>query len=159
MKIQNVFKLFISIVIAQLAGIIGSFYTFDSIPNWYKTLIRPEFAPPNWVFGPVWTTLYVLMGISAYIIWSKGYNDKKVKLALSVYLGQLLLNALWSILFFGLQDIRSAFIEIIALWLMIALNIFLFGKISKLAGYLLVPYILWVSFASFLNYSFMVLNN
>lgn len=159
MKIQNILKLFISIVIAQLAGIIGSLYTFNSIPTWYATLVRPEIAPPNWVFGPVWTTLYVLMGISAYIIWSKGYSDKKVKIALYVYLGQLLLNALWSILFFGLQDIRSAFIEIIALWIMIALNIFLFGKISKTAGYLLIPYILWVSFASYLNYSFMILNN
>lgn len=157
-KTQNILALFISIVIAQLAGIIGSFYTFDSIPNWYKTLVRPEFAPPNWVFGPVWTTLYLLMGIAAYLIWSKGYSDKRVKIALYVYFGQLLLNSLWSILFFGLQDIKSAFIEIIALWIMIALNIFLFGKISKTAGYLLLPYIAWVSFASILNYSFMVLN-
>lgn len=159
MKKQNYIKLFVSIVVAQLAGIIGSLYTSNSISTWYKTLVRPEIAPPNWVFGPVWTTLYILMGISAYIIWSKGYSDKKVKLALSVYFGQLLLNTLWSILFFGLRDIRSAFIEIIALWIMIALNIFLFGKISKTAGYLLIPYLLWVSFASYLNYSFMILNN
>lgn len=159
MKKQNYIKLFVSIVVAQLAGIIGSLYTSNSISTWYKTLVRPEIAPPNWVFGPVWTTLYMLMGISAYIIWSKGYSDKKVKLALTVYFGQLLLNTLWSILFFGLQDIRSAFIEIIALWIMIALNVFLFGKISKTAGYLLIPYLLWVSFASYLNYSFMILNN
>jgi tryptophan-rich sensory protein len=159
MKKQNYIKLFVSIVVAQLAGIIGSLYTSNSISTWYKTLVRPEIAPPNWVFGPVWTTLYMLMGISAYIIWSKGYSDKKVKLALTVYFGQLLLNTLWSILFFGLQDIRSAFIEIIALWIMIALNVFLFGKISKTAGYLLIPYLLWVSFASYLNYLFMILNN
>ena len=141
-----------------MAGIIGSLFTSKSIQVWYTTLIRPDIAPPNWVFGPVWTTLYLLMGISSYIIWTKGLKNDNIKVALYIFIGQLALNSLWSIIFFGLNDIRLALIEIFVLWLFILANIILFGRISRLAGMLLVPYLLWVTFASYLNYSFLILN-
>jgi tryptophan-rich sensory protein len=135
-----------------MTGIIGSFFTFDSISGWYADLAKPEFSPPNWVFGPVWITLYTMMGISAYLIYKKGFEKKNVKLALSFFGGQLILNALWSILFFGFQSPLAALICIIALLTMIILTIVLFWRVSKSAALLLVPYMLWVSFASVLNY-------
>ena len=158
MKNKNIFKFVISILAPQLAGGIGSIFTSNSISGWYTKLIRPELAPPNWVFGPVWTTLFLLMGISAFLVWKNGVDKKEVKVALGVFLIQLILNTTWSILFFGLQNPALAFAEIIVLWLFIGLNILKFYKISKLAGWLLVPYLLWVSFASYLNYAFWMLN-
>ncbi len=158
MKINNTFKLIIAIVISELAGIIGSVFTMSSIAGWYSTLVKPALNPPSWVFGPVWTTLFALMGISAFLIWKKGLGRKDVKIALGIFLGQLVLNTFWSIIFFGLHFPGGAFIEIIFLWLAILATIIAFAKISKPAMWLLLPYILWVSFAGYLNYSIWQLN-
>ncbi len=169
MKINNTLKLIIAIVVSELAGIIGSVFTTPSIPMWYAGLVKPAFNPPSWVFGPVWTTLFALMGVSAWLVWKKLYsrfrgndrengNDKRIKIALGIFISQLVLNTLWSIIFFGLHSPGGAFIEIILLWLAILATIIAFAKISQPAAWLLVPYILWVSFASFLNYSIWQLN-
>ncbi|MBN2422884.1 tryptophan-rich sensory protein [Candidatus Woesearchaeota archaeon] len=154
----NYLKLIASIVICQSAGIIGSFFTASSVNTWYLTLNKPSFNPPSWVFGPVWITLYFLMGISLYIIWNNYKNTKKSGLALILFSFQLLLNSLWSILFFGLRNPFLAFIEIVLLWTAILLTILYFYRISKTAAYLLIPYILWVSFAAVLNFSIFYLN-
>ena len=148
----------ISIVICELAGVIGSVFTTPSIPGWYAGLIKPSFNPPNWVFGPVWTLLYALMGIAAYLGYEKGWKEGKVRRALIVFAAQLILNALWSIVFFGAHMILGAAVVIVLLWAMILASIVLFSKVSKAAAGLLVPYILWVSFASVLNISLYVLN-
>lgn len=155
---QKFLKLFLAVVICQGAGIVGSIFTTPSISTWYKTLIRLELAPPNWVFGPVWTTLFLMMGIALFLVWEKDHKSKLAKIALAVFGVQLVLNTLWSILFFGLQNPFVAFIELIFLWLAILATIILFAKISKPAAWLLVPYILWVSFAGYLNFSFYSLN-
>lgn len=151
-------KLTVAVVGSEAAGIIGSVFTASSIPTWYATIVRPEFSPPNWIFGPVWTTLYALMGIAAFLVWRKGLDRKEVKVALGIFLLQLVLNSLWSIIFFGLQNPGAAFIEIIFLWLAIVATIIAFAKISKPAAWLLAPYILWVSFAAYLNYAIWALN-
>lgn len=158
MKINNVLKLVIAIVISELAGIIGSVFTAPSIAGWYATLAKPALNPPAWVFGPVWTTLFALMGIAAFLVWRKGLDRRDVKIALGIFIGQLVLNALWSIIFFGLHSPGGALIEIVILWLAILATIIAFYKISKPAAWLLVPYILWVSFAAYLNYSIWMLN-
>ncbi|MFA6554567.1 MAG: TspO/MBR family protein [Candidatus Paceibacterota bacterium] len=158
MKISNPLKLIIAIVVSELAGIIGTVFTSPSVTGWYSTLIKPSFNPPSWVFGPVWTTLFVLMGIAAFLIWKKGLERRDVKIALSIFIGQLVLNTLWSIIFFGIHSPGGAFIEILFLWMAILATIISFYKISKAAAYLLIPYILWVSFAMFLNYTIWMIN-
>jgi len=158
MRVNNFFKLVIAIGISELAGIIGSVFTISAIPNWYAGLVKPALNPPAWVFGPAWTTLYALMGIAAFLIWRMGWERKEVKMALGVFGIQLFLNAIWSIIFFGLQNPGWALVNIIFLWLAIVWTIAVFYKISKPATYLLVPYLLWVSFASYLNYSIWALN-
>jgi len=155
---NNTFKLIIAIVISELAGIIGFIFTMPSIAGWYSTLVKPALNPPAWVFGPVWMILFALMGISAFLIWKKGLDRKDVKIALGIFIGQLILNTLWSIIFFDLHSPEGAFIEIIFLWLAIIATIIAFAKISKSATWLLLPYILWVSFAGYLNYSIWQLN-
>ena len=150
--------LIISVVICQLAGIIGSFFTFNSVKTWYLTLNKPVFNPPSWVFGPVWTILFLLMGISLFLAWSKGFDNSQVKIALLIFAAQLILNVLWSILFFGLKSPLFAFIEIVILWVFILLTIIYFYPISKPASFLLIPYILWVTFASVLNFAIFLLN-
>ncbi len=151
-------KLIFAIVICQLAGFIGSIFTTPKIAIWYASLSKPAFNPPNWLFGPVWTILFILMGISLYLIIIQDTREKKVKIAAFVFGIQLALNTLWSILFFGLQSPLLAFIEIIFLWLAILATILLFRKINKTAAYLLIPYILWVSFAAVLNLSVFLMN-
>jgi tryptophan-rich sensory protein len=146
------------ILVCELAGIIGSFFTRPSIPGWYAGLAKPPFNPPGWVFAPVWTILYALMGLSAYLVYEKGAQSKEGRKALWVFAVQLLLNALWSIVFFGAHQILGAAVLIVVLWVMIAVTIRLFSRTSKAAAYLLVPYILWVSFATVLNISLYVLN-
>ena len=158
MKINNTLKLIIAIVVSELAGIIGSVFTTPSIAGWYATLARPALNPPAWVFGPVWTTLFALMGISAFLVWKKGLDRKDVKTALGIFLGQLVLNTLWSIIFFGLHSPAGAFVEIIFLWLAILATIIDFAKISRPTVWLLLPCILWVSFAGYLNFSIWMLN-
>ncbi|MFP3909612.1 MAG: TspO/MBR family protein [Archaeoglobaceae archaeon] len=148
----------LSIGICLAAGFIGSIFTTPAIPVWYATLQKPFFTPPNWVFGPAWTTLYILMGIALFLVWNKGIQDRKVQVAMGVFGVQLVLNSLWSILFFGMQNPFYAFIEVIILWFAILATIILFYGIDKRASFLLVPYILWVSFASVLNYYVWILN-
>jgi len=158
MSLKDILKLSASIIICQLAGFIGSLFTTPAIPNWYRTLTKPSFNPPNSIFSPVWITLFVLMGISLFLVWQKNLKDRKVKTALTFFAVQLVLNILWSIIFFRLESPFFAFIEIIILWLAILLTILKFFKVSKPAGVLLLPYILWVSFAAFLNFSIWNLN-
>jgi benzodiazapine receptor len=157
-KIGEILILFSSIIICQLAGIIGSVFTTPAIPRWYANINKPSFNPPNWVFAPVWTTLYLLMGIALFLVLRKGLNEKDIKIAIAVFVFQLVLNSLWSFLFFGLESPFAAFIEIIFLWAAILISIILFFRISGVAGALLIPYILWVSFASVLNFSIWRLN-
>jgi len=158
MKAIDIVKIIISIVICQFAGIIGSIFTRASIPTWYATLTKPVFAPPNWLFAPVWTALYLLMGVSAYLIWRKGLSVPQVKTALTIFAAQLILNAIWSPVFFGLRSPLAGFIVIVLLWITILSTILTFFKISKIAGLLLIPYILWVSLATILNFSILILN-
>jgi len=176
MKRNNFFKLAIAILISELAGIIGSVFTTPSIAGWDAGIVKPAFNPPSWVFGPVWTTLFALMGIAAFMVWSsyaKATEDKKkrIRVALILFCIQLVLNTLWSIIFFGLHSPGGALVEIVFLWLTILATIIAFAKISppsssiwttaghgKLAAWLLAPYILWVSFAGYLNYSIWQLN-
>lgn len=153
-------KFLITIGGSLLAGVIGSAFTFSSIPTWYASLNKPFFNPPNWLFGPVWTTLYILMGIAAYLIWEKldKKNIGKVKNALTIFAVQLVLNSLWSIVFFGFKSPWYAFVVILLLWYAIFLTITKFSKIDKRAGWLLIPYLAWVSFASVLNFAIAWIN-
>ena len=144
-------RLIISLALPQLAGIVGAFFTSPAIPGWYANLIKPSFSPPNWLFGPVWITLYILMGISVYLIWQKIKQNKKAVGTLWLFWTHLFFNAIWSIIFFGLQNPGLAFINIIIIWLMIVVLIIKFWRINRWAAYLLIPYLLWVSFASALN--------
>ena len=151
-------KLAVSFILPFLAGFIGSWFTMPNIGAWYTGINKPFFNPPNWLFGPAWTTLYILMGASFFLVWKKGFGKKEVRLAVMIYLVQLALNSLWSIIFFGLQNLALAFMEITVLWIAILATIICFGKVDRNAALLLVPYILWVSFASVLNYFVMILN-
>ena len=157
MKIKEPKKLVLAIFLSLFAGIIGSVFTYPSILSWYIYLKKPPFAPPNWVFGPVWTMLYILMGISAYLVWIEQKN-KKSKPAMQLYWIQLALNSLWSIVFFGLQQLLISSLTILVLWALIALTIKRFKKVSKNAAYLLLPYLLWVTFATYLNIAIWLLN-
>lgn len=151
-------RLFLAVIICQLAGAIGSIFTLSSIGTWYAALNKPSFVPPNWVFGPAWITLYALMGVSLYLVWQKGLEKKGVKTALLAFGAQLVLNTLWSIIFFGLRLPSVAFLEIVLLLIAIAATIFLFRRISGTAALLLIPYFLWTSFASVLNFFVWMLN-
>lgn len=150
-------KLLISLVFPFIAAAIGSYFTFNAIATWYTYLQKPALNPPSWVFGPVWTALYLMMGISFYIIWTKKTKQDR-NWAMTLYFGQLLLNVLWSIIFFGMKQPFLAFMEIIILWILILLTIVSFSKIAKSAAYLLLPYLLWVSFATYLNFAIWKLN-
>lgn len=147
----------ISIAVCFLAAGVGGFATTSSVNGWYTQIDKPSWNPPSWIFGPVWSTLYLMMGVSAWLVW-KNSGLKKSKLALGWFAFHLLLNILWSVLFFGLQQPGWALVEIIVLWISIAIAIVLFYHHSKLAAGLLVSYLLWVSFATFLNYAIWSLN-
>jgi translocator protein len=147
-------KLIISIVVCLAVGFIAGIWTSSSINSWYSTLNKPSFNPPNWLFGPVWTILYILMGISLYLVW----NQNGSKIAIMFFVLQLLLNFLWSFLFFQMKNPLIAFIEIIFLLAMIIITAIKFYPISTTAAYLMIPYIIWVTFASILNFSIYWLN-
>lgn len=155
---KKALRILVFVLVCLLAGFIGSIFTTPSIPGWYAGLTKPSFNPPNWIFAPVWTTLYVLMGLSAFLVYEKGPKKRDVGTALAIFAVQLVLNALWSIIFFGAHLILGAAVLIVILWAMIVITIGLFSRISRAAAYLLVPYILWVSFATVLNISLYVLN-
>lgn len=155
---KNFPKFVASVVFCELVGLISTPFIIASIPTWYAGLIKPPFSPPNWIFGPVWITLYFLMGVSAFIIWEKGFKNQRVRMALFYFLIQLFFNFVWSILFFGLRSPLLGLLDIIMLLLTIILTIVTFYKVSKIASYILIPYLFWVSFATILNFSIAILN-
>ena len=147
------------VAICLVVGYLSSITTQSSINTWYPTLIKPSFNPPNWLFAPVWTLLFIMMGIAAGMIWNQLENQRElVKKALLFFTVQLLLNALWSYLFFGLNNVLLALIEIVLLWLIIYETFYIFKKIDKKAAYLFIPYLIWVGFAAVLNGSIYYLN-
>ncbi|KQC12421.1 MAG: TspO protein [Methanosaeta sp. SDB] len=158
MRRIDILKLSASLGSCYLAAFIGSIFTTPNVPTWYAALARPFFAPPDWVFAPVWTALFTLMGISAYLVWREGPTDPGVKTALAVFVLQLIVNVSWSAAFFGLQSPLAGLFVIAVLWALIALNIQMFRGISRTAGTLLLPYIIWVSFAVVLNFAIWRLN-
>jgi translocator protein len=154
----NILKLVISLALPLSVGFMGSIFTRDSINDgWYAALNQPSFNPPNYVFGPVWTVLYLLMGVSLYMVW-KAVPGRKRAYALGVFAVQLLLNFLWSLIFFYFKDIEIALADIVGLWLSIVIMISMFYRISPLAAKLNIPYLLWVTFATVLNVAYSVLN-
>jgi tryptophan-rich sensory protein len=155
---KNPAKLLISVVGCELVGILGTPFTAAAIPSWYATLEKPLFAPPNWLFGPAWTLLYFLMGVAFYLIWQQNTKSKKVQTAQKIFFAQLFLNFIWSPLFFGLKSPLLGLIVIVALWGLILLTIYKFYPLSKWAAYLLIPYLLWVTFATSLNAAILILN-
>jgi benzodiazapine receptor len=154
---KNIIQAAMAIVICELAGLLGAVFTTPAIPGWYAGLKKPALNPPSWLFGPVWTMLYALMGVSLYLVWRKR-EQPGAKLALVVFFLQLALNSAWSMIFFGLKNPGLAFIGIIALWLAIAGAILFFYPLDRRAAWLLLPYLAWVSFAAYLNFSIWRLN-
>jgi tryptophan-rich sensory protein len=153
-----VLKLVASLAVVLAAGAVGSLATAKTIPTWYKGLAKPSFNPPEWLFGPAWTLLYLLMAVAAFLVWRQGFGAPGVKLALVVFLVQLVLNCLWSIFFFGLRSPLAGLVDIVVLWLGIIATIVLFFRVSVPAGVLLLPDIGWVSFAAILNAAILRLN-
>ncbi len=149
-------KFIISLALPLTAGLTGSFFTRSSVTTWYQTLNKPLFNPPDYVFAPVWTLLYLLMGVSFFLIWNIKNNNKKP--AVAVYFIQLFFNFLWSAVFFGLRNPLAGLFDIILLQALIAVTILFFHRIHAKASYLLIPYLGWVTFASVLNFSIVLLN-
>lgn len=148
----------VSLAITLGIAATASLVTITQIPGWYTALNKPAFNPPNWLFGPVWTILYILIATAAYMVWNKRNQTTLYKTTRNIYIIQLLLNFIWSIIFFGLHQILIALIVIILLWVNIIANMYYFARFSKAACWLLLPYLLWVSFASVLNFSIYLLN-
>jgi benzodiazapine receptor len=151
-------KVIISLAVTFSAPVIASLVTDPASSDWYANLDKPSFNPPGWVFGPVWTVLYILMAVAAALVWHRGLAGSKVRIALALYLLQLFLNALWTPLFFGLQMPHLAFIDIVMLWAAIILTILAFLRVSKYAALLMLPYLAWTTFAAVLNFSLWYLN-
>ncbi len=158
MRIKELGRLIASILVCQAAGVFGSVFTVSSIPTWYASLNKPSFNPPNWLFGPVWIALYTLMGISLFLVWKGGAESREVKASLGLFGFHLFLNALWSFLFFGLRNPMIGFVGIVLVLATLLLVIKRFYGISKDAGLILIPYLLWVGFATVLNFSIWILN-
>lgn len=156
MKAGSILALAGFVLVSLAAGFFGSFFTMDQITTWYATLTKPSWTPPNWVFGPVWTTLYVLMGVAAYLV----SRSKKLgkTLVLWLFFAHLIVNALWSIVFFGLHELELALGIIVLLWALIVLLMRLYWRYSRVATYLMIPYLLWVSYATTLNLGIIFLN-
>lgn len=157
-NIREIPKLIASILIVFLGAALGSVATTPELATWYSELIKPAWNPPNWVFGPVWTILYFLMGIALFLVWREGLDRRDVKYAILIFAVQLGLNIAWSVVFFGLNSIIGGLVLIFILWLAIWANIVAFYVISKPAGLILIPYLIWVSIASYLNYTIYLLN-
>jgi len=155
---RDIVKLAVCVIVCEGAGFIGSIFTAPNVPGWYASLAKPLFTPPSWLFAPVWTALYLLMGISVFLVWRRGLAESRVKAALAVFAAQLVLNVLWSFAFFGRQSPLAGLWVIAALWIMIVATIVSFSRVSAPAAILLAPYILWVSFAAVLNAELFRLN-
>lgn len=154
---SQILKLIVSVILPVGIGGIAGIFTSEAVPGWYATLNQPSFNPPNWVFGPVWTILYILMGISLFLIWKENYSRKR-NIAITVFLMQLALNFAWSLIFFHFRMIGLALVEIILLWISILTMLFIFYRIKPVAAYINIPYLLWVAFATMLNASYYILN-
>ena len=155
---RNIIWLFSFIFLCLVFGNgLGGYFTFISVENWYQTLNKPSFNPPDWVFGPVWTTLYILMGISVWLVWKTEPSKTRI-IGIRIFCLQLFFNVFWTYLFFGIQRIGLGLIEIFFLIFLITANIIYFLKTNKIAGYLLIPYLIWVLYASILNYNIWILN-
>jgi len=157
MKANQIIKLVASLLLPLAVGGIAGIYTTEAIPGWYAMLNQPSFNPPNWVFGPVWTTLYTILGISLFLIWKLEPGIQRNK-AILIFMVQLLLNFGWSFFFFYFKVIGVALIEIVALWIMIVVMLIRFYKLKPMAAYINIPYLLWVSFATVLNAAYFFLN-
>ena len=156
---QKILRIALVVTTCLVIGYLSSLVTKESITTWFPTVNKPVFNPPNWIFMPVWTLLYIFMAVAAGLVWDKiKEQTEKVKTALLFFLIQLTLNAIWSYLFFGLKNPLLALIEIVLLWLMIYETYLKFSKINKISGYLLIPYLAWVAFATVLNASIWWLN-
>ncbi|MBS1552936.1 MAG: tryptophan-rich sensory protein [Bacteroidetes bacterium] len=155
---SNLLKLILSIVICLLAGVIGSFITSESLSVWYAALNKPSFNPPGSVFAPVWTILYIMMGISMFLIWREGLKNKDVKKAFIFLIIQLILNVLWTAVFFGAHSVSGGLAVIVLLWITVLYCIISFRKISRTASALLIPYLAWLTYATLLNYYILILN-
>jgi tryptophan-rich sensory protein len=155
---KDFLKLIGFIIVCELAGAFGSVFTVSAIGGWYSGLVKPALNPPSWVFGPVWTILYALMGVAAFLVWRSKEKFSIKRVAITIFGFQLAVNTLWSILFFGLHSTALAFADIVILWCAIILTLAWFQKISKFAAYLLLPYLLWVTFAAYLNFEILRLN-
>ncbi len=158
MKISDMILLAVSLVSCLAAGFVGAFFTSGSIPTWYAELNKPAFNPPNWVFAPVWTILYILMALAAFLVWRQGLAKPGVKSALLLFILQLVLNVAWSFIFFAQHSPFFAYLDIMALWITIVLTSVLFYQITRPAAWLMIPYLLWVSFAAVLNFAVWRLN-
>jgi benzodiazapine receptor len=154
----DVVRLIVSIVVCEGAGGLGAIFTTPAIPTWYAGLKKPSFTPPNSVFGPIWITLYLLMGIAVFMVWREGLNQAGVTTGFTVFWVQLILNVLWSVIFFGLRSLLGGMVTILVLWVAILANIIMFFDVSTTAGGLLIPYIVWVSIAANLNIQIWKLN-
>lgn len=171
-KSKQILKLIVSILVCQMAGAVGWLFTSDSVVTWHPMLNKPSFNPPAWIFGPVWTTLYLMMGIALFLIWNSDkkhgfltglisrffHKDSGKETAIKLFMVQLVLNALWSVIFFGMQQPGFAFLEILFLFTFIALTFLSFWKQNKAAGLLMLPYLYWVGFATVLNFAIWQLN-
>ncbi len=157
-KFREILKLISSIIIVFLAGAVGTVSTLPQITSWYAALTKPSWTPPNWAFGPIWSILYILMGIALFLVWREGLNRKDVRIAILIFAAQLIINVLWSLIFFGTHNIFGGLILIIILIIAILVNIIVFYNISKPAGLILIPYLVWVCIAAYLNYSVYILN-
>jgi len=155
---KNVLIFIVCLIACYAAGGIGTIFTVSSIPTWYAGLHKPPLNPPNWIFGPVWTTLYTMMAVAIFLVIKKGFGGNIIKIATGIFVTQLVLNTLWSIVFFGARTTFAPIFIIAALWISILACIILFWGISKPASIMMMPYILWVSFASYLNIGVYVLN-
>jgi tryptophan-rich sensory protein len=155
---KNWMKLVISIVLPLAVGGVAGLFTRPEISGWYQKINKPAWQPPNWVFGPVWTVLYFLMGVAFYLVWKSPAPVKQKRMAMTLWIIQLVFNFFWSFIFFKKHQIDWALAEILILWFFILLTILYFGRISKVAAWLMVPYISWVTFASLLTYTIHELN-
>ncbi|UPT71685.1 MAG: tryptophan-rich sensory protein [Flavobacterium sp. JAD_PAG50586_2] len=155
---MKILKILLLVIVCVSIGYLSGMVTRDSINTWYPTLVKPIFNPPNWIFAPVWTLLYIMMGVAAGLVWTSNADEKIIQKALGFFAIQFGLNALWSYLFFGLHNPLLALVEIVLLWLMIFETYNQFRKINKIARFLFIPYLAWVSFATILNASIWWLN-
>ncbi len=156
--LPEVARLLGCVLLCEVLGSIGTIFTSPNIPTWYAGLQKPTFTPPSWVFGPAWTLLFVLLGVGLYLVWREARRGRPARLALGVFLAQFLLNILWSLLFFGLRSPLAGLLDIIPLWIAILATILVWWRLSRPAALVLVPYLLWVSFATALNTAIWHLN-